>query len=148
MRKRNGGRRVIKEDKHLINDKIRAREVRLVGDNVQMGIYSVSEALSEANTQGLDLVQISDKGETPTCKIVDYRKMIFDMEKNQKQQKSPKLKEIKFTPNTSEHDISYRVERGIKFLGEGHRVKATVFFKGRNIAFKERGESHPCKDET
>lgn len=133
------------EPKHRINRNIRGLEnVRLVGDNLEVGVYDIREAMSLATEMELDLVEISPKADPPVCKIIDYTKFLYnqkkiekDMKKNTKQIQT---KEIKFGPNTESNDINYRSEQAIKFLGQGNKIKATVFFKGRQIAFKDRGE--------
>lgn len=132
------------EPDHRINDKIRAKEVRLVGDNVEMGVYSVNEALRIAEDQGLDLVEISAKAEPPVCKVIDYKKFLYEKKKKQKEIKQNThktvIKEVRFTPNTDDHDFDFKMNHAEKFLKEGAKVKAYVQFKGRGILFKERGE--------
>ena len=119
-------------------------QVRLVGDNVEVGIYSTDEALRIANDQNLDLVEISPKADPPVVKIIDYKKFLYEQKKKQKEIKSKTskvvLKEIRFGPNTDEHDYEFKKKHAIKFLEEGAKVKAYVFFKGRSILFKEKGE--------
>lgn len=132
------------EPDHRINDKIRAREVRVVGDNVEMGVYSIKEALNLAEDQGLDLVEISAKAEPPVCKVIDYKKFLYEKKKKQKEIKQNThktvIKEVRFTPNTDDHDFDFKMNHAEKFLKEGAKVKAYVQFKGRGILFKERGE--------
>lgn len=145
-----GGRRpyrgrVIKEDPHRINDKIYGvNEVRLVGDNVEQGIYPFRDALRMAEEQGLDLVEISGSAVPPVCRIIEYKKFLYDLKKKQKEIKAKastvEMKEIRFGPNTDEHDLNFKLKHARKFLEEGHKVKAFVFFRGRTIVFKERGE--------
>ena len=124
------------EDAHQINDKIRAKEVRLVGDNVEQGVYPTSEALRMAEEQELDLVVISDKAEPYICRILDYKKQ---KELKAKQVKVV-LKEIRFGPQTDEHDFQFKKKHAEKFLEEGSKLKTYVFFKGRSIIFKDQGE--------
>jgi len=129
---------------YRINDRIRAREVRLVGDNVEQGIYSIQEALALAEEQQLDLVEISPNAVPPVCRIIDYQKFLYQQKKRQKEQraKSTKIvvKEISFGPQTDEHDYNFKLKHAKTFLEEGSKVKAYVFFKGRSILYKEQGE--------
>jgi len=123
---------------------IRAREVRIVGENVEQGVYSLEDAIALAKEQELDLVEISPKAEPPVCKIVDYKKFLYDQKKKKKELKSKAskvvVKEIRFGPNTDDHDYEFKKKHALKFLTEGSKVKAFVFFKGRSILFKEKGE--------
>ena len=136
--------RVIKEDKHRINRKITAEELRLVGDNIEIGIYSLAQALAIANEQGLDLVEISPKAVPPVCKVMDYKKFLYEQKKREKTLKSKAakvvVKEIRFGPNTDDHDYNFKKKHAEKFLKEGAKLKAFVFFKGRSIIFKEQGQ--------
>ena len=137
--------RVRKEDPHRINDRIfGVNEVRLVGDNVEQGVYPFNAALRMAEEQSLDLVEISASAVPPVCRIVDYKKFLYDLKKKQKEikakQATVEMKEIRFGPNTDEHDLNFKLNHAKKFLAEGHKVKAFVFFRGRSIVFKERGE--------
>ena len=137
--------RVIKEDPHRINNKIYGvNEVRLVGENVEQGVYPFSQALRMAEEQGLDLVEISATAVPIVCRIVDYKKFLYDLKKKQKEIKAKQtvaeVKEIRFGPNTDEHDVNFKLKHARNFLEEGHKVKAFVFFRGRSIVFKERGE--------
>ncbi|MFP3860053.1 MAG: translation initiation factor IF-3 [Bacteroidales bacterium] len=130
---------------YRINDRIRAREVRVVGDNVDNpGIYSLEEAIKMADEQNLDLVEVSPKADPPVCKIIDYQKFLYQQKKKQKELKAKSskvvLKEIRFGPNTDEHDYNFKLNHAKKFLEDGAKVKAFVFFKGRSIVFKEQGE--------
>ncbi len=115
-----------------------------MGDNVKVDIYDVRTALNMAKDQNLDLVEISPKAEPPVCKIIDYSKFKYDQKKKQKEIKSKAqktvLKEIRFGPNTDEHDFNFKLKHAINFLTEGAKVKAYVHFVGRSIVFKERGE--------
>lgn len=132
------------KDPHVTNERIRAREVRLVGDNVEAGIYSIQEALKMAQEQELDLVEISPTAEPPVCKILDYQKFLYQQKKRQKEQKAKStkvvVKEIRFGPQTDDHDYNFKLKHAVGFLQEGAKVKAYVFFKGRSILFKEQGE--------
>ena len=119
-------------------------EVRLVGENVEQGVYPFSQALRMAEEQGLDLVEISATAVPIVCRIVDYKKFLYDLKKKQKEIKAKQtvaeVKEIRFGPNTDEHDVNFKLKHARNFLEEGHKVKAFVFFRGRSIVFKERGE--------
>ena len=132
------------KDAYIINERIRAREVRLVGDNVEVGVYSIQEALRIADDLGLDLIEISPNAEPPVCKILDYQKFLYQQKKRQKEQKAKStkvvVKEIRFGPQTDEHDYNFKLKHAVGFLKEGAKVKAYVFFKGRSILFKEQGE--------
>lgn len=137
------GRRIV-EAEHKINQFITAGEVRLVGDNVTVGVYKLRDALAIAQEQELDLVEISPNADPPVCKVVDYKKFLYEQKKKKKELKAnqvkQEVKEIRFGPNTDEHDFDFKVKHGEKFLQEGHKVRAFVFFKGRAIVYKERGE--------
>lgn len=143
MRFARGGR-VIKEDLHNINERIRAREVRVVGEGIEPGVYPIAKALEMAKDAGLDLVEISPNAEPPVCKIIDYKKFLYDQKKKQKELKAKAqktvIKEIRFGPQTDDHDFNFKKNHAIKFLQDGAKVKAFVFFKGRSIVFKEQGE--------
>jgi len=128
-----------------INEAIRATHVRLVGDNIDNpGIVSRQEALKLAEEKELDLVEISPKADPPVCKIIDYSKFLYEQKKKKKEMKAKAvkvvLKEIRFGPNTDEHDYNFKKNHAIKFLQEGAKLKVYVFFKGRSILFKEQGE--------
>lgn len=118
--------------------------MRLVGENIEMGVYPTSKALAMAKEQGLDLVEISPNAKPPVCKVVDYKKFIYDQKKRKKVQnaKASKVvvKEIRFGPNTDEHDYEFKKKHAIKFLKNGAKLKAYVFFKGRSIIFKDQGQ--------
>jgi len=118
--------------------------VRLVGDNVEVGIYPIEEAIRIADEMDLDLVEISPKADPPVCKILDYKKYLYQLEKKEKakKQKTKKVvvKEIRFGPQTDDHDYEFKKKYAIKFLEEGNKVKAYVFFKGRSIIYKEQGQ--------
>jgi translation initiation factor IF-3 len=133
-----------KEAEHRINQHIRVPQVRLVGDNVEVGIYSTQEALKIAQEQQLDLVEISPQADPPVCKVIDYNKFLYDKKKKDKEMKAKakttEMKEIRFTPNTDDHDFDFKSKHAENFLKEGNKVKAYVQFKGRAIQFKDRGE--------
>ncbi|MFW5644436.1 MAG: translation initiation factor IF-3 [Bacteroidota bacterium] len=134
-----------KEKPHRINQEIRADVIRLVGDNIDNpGIMTVPEALKIADDLELDLVEISPKANPPVCKIIDYQKFLYQQKKKQKEMKAKSqkvvLKEIRFGPNTDEHDYNFKLKHAQKFLEEGAKLKAFVFFKGRSILYKEKGE--------
>ncbi len=133
-----------KEAEHRINHFIRAPQVRLVGDNVEAGIYPTNEAIKMAQEQGLDLVEISPNADPPVCKIIDYNKFLYDKKKKEKEMKAnakvSEVKEIRFTPNTDEHDFNFKAKHAENFLKEGNKVKAYVQFKGRAIQFQDRGQ--------
>jgi translation initiation factor IF-3 len=118
--------------------------VRLVGENVRVDVYPVKEAIKIAQEQGLDLVEISPNADPPVCKVTDYSKFKYEQKKKQKEIKAKAIKvvikEIRFGPNTDEHDFNFKLKHAINFLQEGSKVKATVFFPGRTIVYKERGE--------
>lgn len=130
---------------YRINSQIRVREVRLVGDNIpEQGVFPTDKALSMADDMDLDLVEISPDANPPVCKIIDYKKFLYNQKKRQKEMKAKAtkivVKEIRFGPNTDEHDFQFKLKHAQKFLEEGSKVKAYVFFKGRTILFKEKGE--------
>lgn len=133
-----------REDEHRINDKITAQEVRLVVEGEGAEVLSLRAALQKAEDAELDLVEISPNANPPVCKIIDYRKFLYEQKKKQKELKSKQskvvVKEIRFGPNTDEHDLNFKLNHARKFLNDGAKVKAYVFFKGRTIVFKERGE--------
>ncbi|MFA6924893.1 MAG: translation initiation factor IF-3 [Bacteroidales bacterium] len=133
-----------KEDAHKINNRITVTHVRLVGNNVEQGIVPTTRALEIANELGLDLVEISPTANPPVCKVIDYKKFLYEQKKKQKELKSKTAqvitKELRFTPNTDEHDFNFKLNHAVKFLKEGAKVKADVFFKGRSILYKEQGE--------
>jgi len=133
-----------KEAEHRINHFIRVPQVRLVGDNVEPGVYPTNEAIKKAQEQGLDLVEISPNADPPVCKIIDYNKFLYDKKKKEKEMKAnakvSEVKEIRFTPNTDEHDFNFKAKHAENFLKEGNKVKAYVQFKGRAIQFQDRGQ--------
>jgi len=144
--RRSGGRRPMrrKGPQHRINAHIRVPEVRLVGDNVEMGVYPTAEARRIAEEQELDLVEISPNANPPVCKVIDYNKFIYEQKKKQKEMKSKAkqtvVKEIRFGPNTSDHDFEFKLNHAKRFLESGEKVRAFVHFRGRSIVFKDKGE--------
>ncbi|MFP5439748.1 MAG: translation initiation factor IF-3 [Bacteroidia bacterium] len=136
--------RVEKKDPHRINGLIRVPEVRLVGENIEPGVYRTSQALQWAEEQELDLVEISPNAAPPVCKIMDYKKFLYEQKKRDKMLKAKStqivVKEIRFGPQTDEHDYDFKKKNAEKFLKEGSKLKAFVFFKGRSIIYKEQGQ--------
>jgi len=132
------------KDQYRVNEKIRVKEVRLVGDNVEQGVYSIQEALKIARDLELDLIEISPNAVPPVCRVADYQKFVYQQKKRQKEQKAKSVKivvkEIRFGPQTDDHDYNFKLKHAKSFLEEGAKVKAYVFFKGRSILFKEQGE--------
>ncbi len=132
------------KNQYRVNEQIRVPEVRVVGDNVEQGIYPIQEALHMAEDRGLDLVEIAPSAKPPVCRIIDYQKFLYQQKKRQKEQraKSTKIvvKEIRFGPQTDDHDYNFKLKHAKNFLEEGAKVKAFVFFRGRSILFKEQGE--------
>jgi len=132
------------QQEHRTNHMIRAPQVRLVGDNVEVGVYPTQEAQRMAQAQGLDLVEISPNADPPVCRIIDYNKFLYDKKKKEKEMKAKakvsEVKEIRFTPGTDDHDFDFKSRHAESFLKDGNKVKAYVQFKGRAIQFKERGE--------
>ena len=135
----------MKEQPNRINEKIKGlKEVRLVGDNVEQGVFLYEEAIRLADQLELDLVEISPNAVPPVCRIVDYQKFLYQLKKREKEAKAKTakviLKEIRFGPQTDDHDYNFKLKHAIGFLKEGCKLKAYVFFKGRSILFKEQGE--------
>ena len=135
---------VLKEQ-HRINEQIRAKEVRLVGDdNIEPKVYPLFQALKMAEDREMDLVEISPNAVPPVCRIIDYSKFLYQLKKRQKEQKAKQVKvnvkEIRFGPQTDDHDYNFKLKHAIKFLQDGDKLKAVVVFKGRSILFKEQGE--------
>ena len=133
-----------------INDAIRGvAEVRLVGDNVEQGIYSLRDAMRIADEQNLDLVEISPNAAPPVCRILDYQKFLYQKKRKEKEQKANSakvvIKEIRFGPQTDEHDYNFKLKHAQEFLKDGNKVKAYVFFRGRSIVYKEQGEAQLLK---
>ena len=133
-----------KKDAHAINEQIHAKEVRLVGDNVENGIYTIAQAMKIADDMELDLIEISPNAAPPVCRILDYQKFLYQQRKRLKEQKAKStkvvVKEIRFGPQTDDHDYNFKLKHAMGFLKDGAKVKAYVFFRGRSIVFKEQGE--------
>ena len=129
---------------HRINEQIRAKEVRIVGDEVEPKVYPIAQALRLAEEHEADLVEISPNAQPPVCRIIDYSKFLYQLKKRQKEQKAKQVKvnvkEIRFGPQTDDHDYNFKLKHAKGFLEDGDKVKAYVFFKGRSILFKEQGE--------
>lgn len=134
---------VKKEDEHRINEKITNSQIRLVGENIEPGIYYTDKALEMAYEQELDLVEISPNVDPPVCKIMDYKKFLYEKKKRDKEIKAKAvktvIKEIRFSSNTDEHDLDFKAKHAEKFLNDGDKVKCYVMFRGRDIVFKDRG---------
>ncbi|HLA52051.1 MAG TPA: translation initiation factor IF-3 [Flavitalea sp.] len=132
------------QQEHRTNQMIRVPQVRLVGDNVEVGVYPIQDAMRMAQEQQLDLVEISPQADPPVCKIIDYNKFLYEKKRKEKEMKakskSAEVKEIRFTPGTDDHDFDFKSKHAESFHKEGNKVKAYVQFKGRAIMFKERGE--------
>src|SRR6476469_690169 len=132
------------QQEHRTNHMIRVPQVRLVGENVEVGVYDTQVAQRMAQDQGLDLVEISPQAVPPVCKIIDYNKFLYEKKKKEKEMKAKakttEMKEIRFTPNTDDHDFDFKSKHAENFLKEGTKMKAYVQFKGRAIQFKDRGE--------
>lgn len=129
---------------HRINEQIHAKEVRIVGDDIPSAIYPIGQALSMAEDREADLVEISPNAVPPVCRIIDYSKFLYQLKKRQKELKAKQVKvnvkEIRFGPQTDDHDYDFKLKHAMGFLQDGDKVKAYVFFKGRSILFKEQGE--------
>ena len=129
---------------HRLNNEITAPRVRVVGEGIRPDVYPIGEAIKMAADLGLDLVEIVADSDPPVCKVVNYEKFLYDKKKKEKELKAKNArqvtKEIRFGPNTDEHDFNFKVKHAIKFLEEGAKVKAYVHFRGRAITYKERGE--------
>ena len=118
--------------------------VRVVGDNVEVGIYPINEALTMAENQGFDLVEISPSATPPVCRIIDYKKFLYEQKKKQKEIKAKSakvvVKDIRLGPNIDDHDFNFKLKQAKKFLSDGAKVKVDVFFRGRSIIYKDKGE--------
>lgn len=132
------------KQQYRVNEQIRVREVRIVGDDIESRVVSTREALQMAEQRGVDLVEISPNAEPPVCRLIDYSKFIYQQKKHQKEVKAKQVKvdvkEIRFGPQTDDHDYNFKLKHAQGFLSDGDKVKAYVFFKGRSILFKEQGE--------
>ena len=129
---------------HRVNEQIRAKEVRIVGDDIESQVYPLAQALKIAEEHDAALVEISPNAQPPVCRIIDYSKFLYQLKKRQKEQKAKQVKvnvkEIRFGPQTDDHDYNFKLKHAKGFLEDGDKVKAYVFFKGRSILFKEQGE--------
>ena len=132
------------KNQYRVNEQIRANEVRIVGDEIESVVMPLHKALALAEEKELDLVEISPTANPPVCRLIEYSKFLYQMKKRQKEQKAKQVKidvkEIRFGPQTDEHDYNFKLKHAISFLQDGDKVKAYVFFKGRSILFKEQGE--------
>lgn len=137
-------RREQNKQQHRINEQIRCREVRIVGDDVESEVLPTREAIQLAQQKGVDLVEISPNAVPPVCRLINYSKFLYQQKKRQKELKAKQVKievkEIRFGPQTDEHDYNFKLKHAKEFLSEGDKVKAYVFFRGRSILFKEQGE--------
>ena len=137
-------RRDQNKQQHRINEQIRCREVRIVGDDVESEVLPTREAIQLAQQKGVDLVEISPNAVPPVCRLINYSKFLYQQKKRQKELKAKQVKievkEIRFGPQTDEHDYNFKLKHAKEFLSEGDKVKAYVFFRGRSILFKEQGE--------
>jgi len=144
QRPMNRGFRRVVEEPYRINERITAPRVRVVGENIKVDVYPIQVAIKIAQEAGLDLVEISPTADPPVCKVVDYSKFKYEQKKKQKEIKANAqktvVKEIRFGPNTDDHDFNFKVKHAINFLDDGAKVKSYVHFAGRSIIFKERGE--------
>ena len=132
------------KNQYRINDQIRVREVRIVGDDIESVVLSTFKAIQMAEQKGVDLVEISPNAQPPVCRLIDYSKFLYQQKKKQKEIKAKQVKietkEIRFGPQTDDHDYNFKLKHAQGFLSDGDKVKAYVFFKGRSILFKEQGE--------
>jgi translation initiation factor IF-3 len=134
----------VREEQHRINKNIRnTPQVRVVGDDIEAGVYPIDEAIKMAEELGVDLVEIAPNVDPPVCKVVDYGKYLYELKKKAKEVKAKAskvvVKDIRFGPHTDEHDYLFKKNHAMKFLQDGCKVKAFVFFRGREIVFKEQG---------
>ena len=132
------------KQQYRVNEQIRVREVRIVGDGIESAVVPTHKALQLAEQKGVDLVEISPNAQPPVCRLIDYSKFIYQQKKYQKEMKAKQVKvevkEIRFGPQTDDHDYNFKLKHAQGFLSDGDKVKAYVFFKGRSILFKEQGE--------
>jgi translation initiation factor IF-3 len=133
-----------KKDEYRVNRQITAREVRIVGDDIESSVVPLQKAIKIAEEKGVDLVEISPTATPPVCRLIDYSKFLYQQKKRQKEIKAKQVKisvkEIRFGPQTDDHDYDFKLKHAREFLTSGNKVKAYVFFKGRSIVFKEQGE--------
>ncbi|HWY97837.1 MAG TPA: translation initiation factor IF-3 [Bacteroidia bacterium] len=127
-----------------MNERIRAKSVRVVGEGIEQGVFPIEQALQIARQAGLDLVEISATTDPPICRVIDYKKFLYEQKRKQKEikQKTARVvvKEIRFGPHTEDHDFNFKKNHAYEFLKDGSKVRAYVFFRGRTILFKEQGE--------
>lgn len=132
------------KQQYRVNEQIRVREVRIVGDGIESTVMPTRNALHLAEQKGVDLVEISPNAQPPVCRLIDYSKFLYQQKKHQKEMKAKQVKvdvkEIRFGPQTDDHDYEFKLKHSKGFLTDGDKVKAFVFFKGRSILFKEQGE--------
>ena len=132
-----------KEREHRINEEITGPEVRVVGEDIEPGVYPVAQALRMAQAKEMDLVEISPQAVPPVVRIIDYNKFLYEKKKKDKEQKAKskqsEVKEIRFTPNTDDHDFDFKSKHASKFLQDGDKVKATIWFRGREMSHRELG---------
>ncbi len=148
MQRRSKGKPFFKprqlQREHRLNEEITAQEVRVVGEDIEPGVYPIAQAIKFAQEKEVDLVEISPNAVPPVCRLIDYQKFLYEKKKKDKEQKAKskqsEVKEIRFTPNTDEHDFDFKSKHAEKFLIDGNKVKCYVQFKGRAIMFQERGE--------
>lgn len=148
MQKRSKGKPFFRprqvQREHRLNEEITVPEVRVVGEDVEPGVYPIAKALKMAQDREVDLVEISPNAAPPVCRLIDYKKFLYEKKKKDKEQKAKakqsEVKEIRFTPNTDDHDFDFKSKHAEKFLIDGDKVKCYVQFKGRAIMFQERGE--------
>ncbi len=134
----------VKQHEHKINEEIKAREVRIVGDGIETAIVPIQKALQIAQEKGLDLVEIAPNAQPPVCKVIDYGKFLYEKKKKEKEMRAKTakviIKDIRFSPHIDEHDFSFKKKHAEEFLKDGCKVRAFILFKGREIVFKEKGE--------
>ena len=132
------------KDQYRVNGQIRAKEVRIVWDNIESKVYPIAQALRIAEEHEADLVEISPNAQPPVCRVIEYSKFLYQLKKRQKEMKAKQVrtevKEIRFGPQTDDHDFNFKKNHAISFLKDGNKVRAYVYFKGRSILFKEQGE--------
>lgn len=132
------------KSRYRVNEQIHVREVRVVGDNIASTVMPTHQAIALAQRENLDLVEISPNANPPVCRLIDYSKFLYQQKKHEKEMKAKQVKidvkEIRFGPQTDDHDYNFKLKHAKEFLSDGNKVKAYVFFKGRSILFKEQGE--------
>ena len=133
-----------KKQQYRVNEQIRVREVRIVGDDIESTVIPTSKAIQLAEEKGVDLVEISPNAVPPVCRLIDYSKFLYQLKKKAKDMKAKQVKvevkEIRFGPQTADADYNFKLKHAQEFINDGNKVKAYVFFKGRSILFKEQGE--------